>query len=94
MVLIVGQLAGERHRWAVAASAAVAGLAFAFASEPWRNAIRADVHALHILLAALLIWLLLVWRAAERASAGARGRWLAAQRWSSASAWATTRSSG
>ena len=78
VVLCVEQLAGERHRWAVAGSAAVAGLAFALASEPWRNAIRADVHALHILLAALLIWLLLVWRAAERAKARRAGGWLLA----------------
>ena len=76
VVLCVDQLAGERHRWAVAGSGVVAGLAFAFASEPWRNAIRADVHALHILLAALLVWLLLVWRAAERANASRAGGWL------------------
>ena len=78
VVLSVEQLAAERHRWAVAGSAAVAGLAFALASEPWRNAIRADVHALHILLAALVIWLLLVWRAAERARGRRAGGWLLA----------------
>ena len=66
VVLTIGQLAAERHRWTVAAGAGIGGLAFAFASEPWRNAIRADVHALHILLAALLIWLLISWRTARR----------------------------
>jgi hypothetical protein len=78
VVLSVEQLTVERHRWAVAGAAAVAGLAFALASEPWRNAIRADVHALHILLASFLIWLLLVWRAAERARSRRAGGWLLA----------------
>ncbi|HEX5579703.1 MAG TPA: DUF2723 domain-containing protein [Candidatus Limnocylindria bacterium] len=78
LVLSVEQLAAERHRWTVAGSAAVAGLAFALASEPWRNAIRADVHALHVLLAAVVIWLLLVWRAAERVRAPRAGGWLLA----------------
>jgi hypothetical protein len=77
-VLIVGQLAEERHRWTVAAAAAVAGLAFAFASEPWRNALRADVHALHILIAALIVWLLVSWRSAERIGSPRAGRWLMA----------------
>ena len=77
-VLIVGQLAAERHRWTVAGAAAIAGLAFAFASEPWRNALRADVHALHILLAALLIWLLVSWRSARQAGAPRVDTWLAA----------------
>ncbi len=77
-VLIVGQLAAERHRWTVAGSAAIAGLAFAFASEPWRNALRADVHALHILLAALLIWLLVSWRSARQAGAPRVDTWRAA----------------
>jgi hypothetical protein len=78
VVLIVGQLAAERHRWTVAAGAAAGGLCFAFASEPWRNAIRADVHALHILLAALLVWLLVSWRTAVRAGSPRSGGWLAA----------------
>ncbi|MGH2455076.1 MAG: glycosyltransferase family 117 protein [Candidatus Limnocylindria bacterium] len=77
-VLVAGRLLEERHRWAVAAAAAVAGLTFAFASEPWRNALRADVHALHILVAALLTWLLVTWRSAERAGSPRAGRWLMA----------------
>lgn len=77
VVLTIGQLAAERHRWTVAAGAGIGGLAFAFASEPWRNAIRADVHALHILLAALLIWLLISWRTAREAGAPRRNLWLA-----------------
>ena len=77
-VLIVGQLAIERHRWTVAAAAGIAGLVFAFASEPWRNAVRADVHALHILLAALLVWLLVSWRTAVAEACPRASRWLAA----------------
>jgi hypothetical protein len=77
VVLVVGQLATERHRWTVAGSAAIAGLAFAFASEPWRNALRADVHALHILLVALLLWLLVSWRSARQAGAPRANLWLA-----------------
>jgi MFS family permease len=76
--LTVGQLAPERHRWTVAVSAAIAGLAFAFADEPWQNAVRADVHALHIGLAALLVWLLVSWRSAERARSPRAGAWLLA----------------
>ncbi|HEX2142497.1 MAG TPA: DUF2723 domain-containing protein, partial [Candidatus Limnocylindria bacterium] len=74
--LTVGQLAPERHRWTMAAAAGVAGLAFAFADEPWQNAVRADVHALHIFVAALLVWLLVTWRSAERAGSPRAGRWL------------------
>jgi hypothetical protein len=74
-VLAIGQLAAERHRWAVAGAAAIGGLAFAFASEPWRNALRADVHALNILLVALLIWLMVSWRSAEAAHSPRAGRW-------------------
>jgi len=78
LVLIAAQLMAERHRLLVAVSAGIAGLSFAFANEPWKNALRADVHALHILFAALLIWLLLCWGAAERSGAQRPGRWLAA----------------
>ena len=78
VVLISAQLMDERHRLLVAVSAGIAGLAFAFADEPWQNAVRADVHALHIFLAGLIIWLLLCWGAAERSGARRPGRWLAA----------------
>ena len=78
VVLIAAQLMDERHRLLVAVSAGIAGLAFAFADEPWQNAVRADVHALHIFLVGLIIWLLLVWGRAEHAGARHAGRWLAA----------------
>jgi hypothetical protein len=77
-VLIAGQLAEERHRWTVAGGAGIGGLAFAFASEPWRNALRADVHALHILIAAVVVWLLVCWRSAEHAGSRRAGVWLMA----------------
>ncbi len=78
VVLITGHLVEGQHRGRAAASAAIAGGAFAFAAEPWEIALRADVHALHVLIAALIIWLLFVWAAAERAGARRAGWWLAA----------------
>jgi hypothetical protein len=78
VALTIGQLAVERHRWAVAGAAAAGGLAFAFASEPWRNALRADVHALNILLVAVLVWLMVSWRSAVVAGSHRAGRWPAA----------------
>ena len=78
VVLIVGQLVEERHRVTVAAAAGIGGLAFAFASEPWRNAVRADVHALHVFIAALLVWLLVSWASARRAGSPRADRWLLA----------------
>jgi hypothetical protein len=75
VALTIGQLAVERHRWAVAGAAAAGGLAFAFASEPWRNALRADVHALNILLVAVLVWLMISWRSAGAAGSPHAGRW-------------------
>jgi hypothetical protein len=77
VVLIASHLMAERHRLLVATAAGIGGLTFAFADEPWQNAVRADVHALHILLASLIIWLLLCWGAAEQAQTRHRGRWLA-----------------
>ena len=78
VVLIAGHLITVRHRLLAAAAAGVAGAAFAFASEPWENATRADVHALNVLFVALVTWLLLVWGAARRASSPRADRWLVA----------------
>ncbi|HET8587695.1 MAG TPA: DUF2723 domain-containing protein [Candidatus Limnocylindria bacterium] len=77
VVLIAAHLIDERHRLLGATAAGIGGLTFAFADEPWQNAVRADVHALHIFLAGLIIWLLLCWGAAEHARTAHRGRWLA-----------------
>jgi len=77
VVLIAGHLIGERHRTLRALAAGIAGLAFAFASEPWENATRADIHAINVLFVAIIVWLLFTWRAAERAGAPHAGRWLA-----------------
>ena len=76
VVLIAGHLIGERDRALRATAAGVAGAAFAFASEPWENATRADVHAISILSVTLVVWLLFAWRAAERAGSPRAGAWL------------------
>jgi len=76
VVLISGQLIGERDRALRATAAGIAGAAFAFASEPWENAARADVHAVSILSVTVVLWLLLTWRAAERAGSPRAGGWL------------------
>jgi len=76
VVLITGHLIGERERLLRAAAAGVAGAAFAFASEPWENATRADVHAVSILSVTLVVWLLFTWRAAEQAGSPRAGGWL------------------
>ena len=56
----------------------VAGLAFAVTPIAWRLSTRADAHALHVFLAALLLVMLVAWRQrAEQADPGA-GRWLVA----------------
>ena len=78
VTLSAGHLIVERNRLLRAGAAFVAGSAFAFASEPWENATRADVHAASILSVSLLIWLLLTWRAAERAGSARAGSWLVA----------------
>jgi hypothetical protein len=78
VVLVTGHLIGARDRALTGAAAGVAGAAFAFASEPWENATRADVHAMAILTVTAVLWLLLTWRAAERAGSPHAGRWLAA----------------
>jgi hypothetical protein len=78
VVLIAAQLINERHRLLAAAGAAVGGLTFALADEPWDNALRADVHAVNIPFVGLVILLLLFWRAAEREGSPRAGRWLAA----------------
>jgi hypothetical protein len=76
VVLIAGHLIEERNRLLRASSAGVAGLAFAFAAEPWENATRADVHALNVLFVTLVVWLLLVWAAARRSGSAHADRWL------------------
>jgi hypothetical protein len=75
VTLIVGHLVDGRG-WVVAGAAGIGGAAFAFAAEPWENATRADVHALNVLMVAVVIWLLVVWRAAERSGSPRSGRWL------------------
>ena len=76
VVLVAGHLIGGRGGALRAVAAGVAGAAFAFASEPWENATRADVHAVSILSVSILLWLLLTWRAAEGSGSPRAGRWL------------------
>ena len=78
VTLIAARLIEERHRATVAIAAGIAGLTFAMASEPWDNALRADVHALHALIVTSILWLMLTWRVAVRAGSPRSGRWLMA----------------
>ena len=74
VVLIAGHLIAERSGALRAAAAGIAGAAFAFASEPWENATRADVHAVNVLFVTIVIWLLFTWRAARAGRVAARRR--------------------
>jgi MFS family permease len=76
VTLITGHLIVERHRAVAATGAGIAGLALAFAPEPWENATRADVHALNVFFVALIIWLLFAWRAAIQTGSPRAGGWL------------------
>ena len=76
VTLTAGHLIEVRSRALRAVAAGIAGAAFAFASEPWENGGRADVHAVNILFVALVVWLLLTWRAAERSGSPRAGAWL------------------
>ncbi|MCV0402155.1 MAG: DUF2723 domain-containing protein [Chloroflexi bacterium] len=78
VALSTGLLVRERDRALRATAAGVAGAAFAFASEPWENAARADVHAISILSVTILVWLVLTWGRAERSGSPRAGRWLVA----------------
>ncbi|CAN5746761.1 hypothetical protein BH24CHL8_BH24CHL8_04010 [soil metagenome] len=55
-----------------------AGLLLGSAPTVWSNAVRADAHALHLTLVALLLVVLLVWAERQRAGDARAGRWLVA----------------
>ena len=78
VTLIAGHVIAERSGALRGGAAGIAGAAFAFASEPWENATRADVHAINVLFVAIVVWLLFTWRAAERAGSSRAGGWLVA----------------
>ena len=78
VTLIAGHLIAERSAALRGGAAGIAGAAFAWASEPWENATRADVHAVNILFVTIVMWLLFTWRAAERAGSSRAGGWLVA----------------
>ncbi|MBX3028632.1 MAG: DUF2723 domain-containing protein [Chloroflexi bacterium] len=52
------------------------GALLAIAPLAWQNAVRADPHAFHLALAALLLVLLIGWSQRDRAGSGHAGRWL------------------
>ncbi len=54
----------------------VAGVAFALTPVAWKWGLRADPHALHVFLAALLLVLLGLWQQREAIGPGNGGRWL------------------
>lgn len=56
----------------------LAGLLLGLAPTVWGNAVRADAHALHLALVALLLVTLLVWAERQRAGEEGAGRWLMA----------------
>ena len=78
VVLTTGHLVAERHPVLRGSVAGIAGLAFAFASEPWENATRADIHAINVFFVSLVVWLLMTWAAAHRSGSPRAGRWLVA----------------
>jgi hypothetical protein len=55
-----------------------AGALLAVAPIAWENAVRADPHAFHLFLGALLLVLLLAWASRERSAHPDAGRWLVA----------------
>jgi len=56
--------------------ALAAGLLLGLAPTVWANAVRADAHALHLALVALLVVVLLVWADRQRRGDARAGRWL------------------
>jgi hypothetical protein len=58
--------------------AAAAGLGLALTPNAWKIATHADAHALHLVLVALLLIVLLEWGRRERSGEPAAGRWLIA----------------
>jgi len=58
--------------------ALAAGVALALTPTVWRIGLRADAHALHILLVALLLVLLVAWADRHRGGEAGAGRWLVA----------------
>jgi hypothetical protein len=66
---------GVTRRWPLGL---LAGLAFAVTPIAWRLSTRADAHALHGFLAALLLVLLLAWRRRDAEGRPGAGRWLVA----------------
>ena len=75
------------RRWALGL---LAGVVFALTPVAWRWGLRADPHALHVFLAALILVLLASGRRARSRGQGTGARWLLVRPWSTACRWATT----
>lgn len=73
--LLAVRVVQATRRWPLAV---VAGLAFAVTPVAWRLATRADAHALHVFLAALMLVLLAAWQQRQQGDSTTSGRWLAA----------------
>jgi hypothetical protein len=73
--LIAVRAVQATRRWPLGV---LAGLAFAVTPIAWRLSTRADAHALHVFLAALMLVLLAAWQQRQQAGSSASGRWLVA----------------
>jgi hypothetical protein len=73
--LLASATTGVTRRWPLGL---LAGIVFAVTPIAWRLSTRADAHALHGFLAALLLVLLLAWRRRAEADPDRAGRWLVA----------------
>lgn len=73
--LLAARVVMATRRWALGLAA---GTVFALTPVAWSWGLRADPHALHVFMAALLLVLLGVWQAREQEAEGSGGRWLVA----------------
>jgi hypothetical protein len=73
--LLAVRAVGATARWPLGV---LAGLTFVLAPVAWRVATRADAHALHVFLAAVLLLLLWLWQTRREADPHHAGRWLIA----------------
>ncbi len=71
--LLAGRVVMATRRWPLGL---VAGVVFALTPVAWSWGLRADPHALHVFLAALLLVLLGAWQARESECPGGGARWL------------------
>ncbi len=73
--LLAVRVVQATRRWPLGV---VAGLTFAVTPVAWRLSTRADAHALHVFLAALILVLLAAWQQRQQGDSATSGRWLVA----------------